>query len=155
MAGSIKFATLGSFANVILGAGVSPTLKNLANGAAILSDVIDNSANKNILSLWELKVRGTSAFAEGAYIACYHILSVDGTNYADGIVAGPVIPPTAPDLIFPLRTVSTQQVIALHNQLLPNSKFKLLLVNTSGFAFTNTDNENVLSYRPYNYAVDV
>lgn len=154
MAGSIKYNVLGSYTSVLLGAGVAPTLKNLANNTGVISNEIDNndSTRRHPLALFDLKVRGASAFGEGAYLVGFFVLAPDGSNYADG--GASVIPPTAPDIVFPLRATSDQQRISLHNVLLPNCKFKVLLFNTSGVGLTNTDNENTLSYRPYNYAVD-
>jgi len=150
MANAIKWSALGTFTTAIAGAGVAPTLKALANAAQKLGAEIDNAtATRNVLADWVLDVRGASAFTAGTWVELYFVQSVDGTNYADGDDS---VAPAASALVgtFPLRAVSTQQRLALRGIELPPTKFKPLVINRGGQAFTNTDNENVLSYRPYN-----
>jgi hypothetical protein len=93
-------------------------------------------------------VRFASAPASGAYVSLYFILSVDGTNYQDGDDS--IAPPQSAFVRnFPCRLVDTQQRISLSGIRLPPTKFKPLVINNGSTAFTNTNDENVLSYRAY------
>lgn len=143
---SIKWSTLGTFTQIINGDGVAPTLKNLAGGTYKIGDEIDNS-NGDRYSQWELSIRGQTAFGAGAYVSIYFIHAVNGTNYEDG--SDTVIPNRDPDMVFAIRPTADQQKIAVSNILLPPNKFKPLFVNNTGIALTNTDDENLLSYRTY------
>ena len=147
MANLIKWsATLGTYTTLIAGASTAPTLKNLANGATKIGNTI--TGNRNQYCALELKVRGASAFVAGGYVGFWWINSADDTNYEDG--SDSVQSQRPQDAIFPVGALSTQQVITLWNVLLPPFNFKPLIINSTGQAFTNTDNENILSYRPYN-----
>lgn len=152
MANAIKWSALGTFTTAIAGAGTAPTLKNLANNAQKLGNEIDNTSGRNIYADLDLFCRFQSAPSAGGTCEVYFIQSVDGTNYADGddTVAPPI---TALVAVIPVRAVTTQQRIAYRQIVLPATKFKPLLINKSGQAMTNTDNENILSYRPYNEEV--
>lgn len=143
-----KWGTQGTFTTAIAGAAVAPTLKNLANAGQKIGGEIDNSSNRYIYADWDLLCRFASAPSAGGYVALYLIPAVDGTNYTDGddSVAPPVNLLIA---TFPVRAVSTAQRVSAIGLRLPNGKFKPLVINVSGQAMTNTDNENVLSYRPY------
>ena len=148
-----KWSALGTFTTAIAGASVAPTLKALANNGRKLGSEIDptGAGDRNTLSLWQLLCRLTSAPGAGKSVDLYFILSADGTNYEYGDDS--TDPPASAYVgSFPLSNVSTAQRITLRGVELPPCKFKPLLVNTSGQALTNTDNENVLSYRTYNVA---
>lgn len=146
----VKWSAQGTFTTLIAGAASSPTLKNLASGARILGDAIDptGSSDRYLYCDLDLYLRAASAPAAGAYVEVYFIKSVDGTNYEDGDAS--VAPPaTALVARIPVRAVNTQQRIAHLRIVLPSCKFKPLFANTSGQALTNTDDENILSYRVY------
>lgn len=147
MANSVKWSALATHTLAIAGDASSPTLKNLASGSLILGDAIDWTADKSQFGLWQLRVRGASAFSSGGYVAVYFVLAQDGTNYEDGGTS--VTPAKAPAMIFPVRAVNTQQIIVIPHALFPPSKFKPLLINSGGQAFTNTNDENQLHYRAY------
>ncbi len=143
-----KWGAQGTFTMAIAGAASAPTLKNLANAGQKIGNAIDNSSNRYIYADWDLFCRFASSPSAGGYVALYLIPAVDGTNYTDGDDS--VAPP--PNLLiatFPVRAVSTAQRVSAIGLRLPNGVFKPLVVNVSGQAMTNTDNENVLSYRPY------
>lgn len=140
-----NWSAYGSFTAAL----ASAALKNLSATAAALSNEIDNSAGDQYAD-WHLDVRGADVFHAGDYVSCWFLKCVDGTNYEDGSTTGPVTPARPADLIFPTRAVNTQQKIARDCVRFPQGKFKVLLVNTTNHNFTNTDNENVLSYRTYN-----
>ena len=148
MATPQKWSALGTFTLAIAGDASSPTLKNLADATLLLGNEIDWTADRSIYGLWQLRCRGASAFAASAAIYVWFILAADGTNYEDG--AAGVEPLKAPDIIFPPRAVSTQQNITRERIVFPPSKFKPLVKNAGGVAFTNTNDENQLHYRPYN-----
>lgn len=149
MANEILWSALGTYTTAIAGAGVAPTLKNLASGGQKIGNAIDNATAKDQYSDWDLYCRFGSAPSAGGSCDLYFIQAVNGTNYQDGddSVAPPV---TAYVGSFPVRAVTTQQRVALRGLLLPATLFKPLLINNSGQSMTNTDDENILSYRPYN-----
>lgn len=154
MPSKILYGTMGSFTTAIAGAASAPTLKNLASNGQKIGNEIDNTSAKEQWSLWVLKVRYTTAPAAGAFIQLHFITAVDGTNYEDG--SDSVAPGTMTFVgsFIPLL-VATQQRLPLFQTtygqriLMPPCKFKPLIINNGSTAFTNTDDENVLSYRVY------
>lgn len=68
----------------IHGDDTSPTLKNLDNNAQKLGEEINNASSLNQYGLFELQVRGSSAFTAGGYLELYLIPATDGSNYSDG-----------------------------------------------------------------------
>lgn len=150
MANAIKYGALGSYTTAIAGAGVAPTLKNLSSAARKLGNAIDLTASgsRNLEANWDLLVRGASAFSATGAIELYFVKSIDGTNYENGDDSTDP-PPSALVGIFYPRAVTTAQRISIARIPLPNCIFKPFIYNKGGQAFTNTDNENVLSYRAY------
>lgn len=147
MPSKVLWSAYGTFTTAIDGVTAAPTLKNLANGGRVLGGVIDNTATHDQYADWQLKIKFAVAPAVGAVVEVHFVLSIDGTNYADGDAS--TTPASAPAMILPVRNVATAQVIAVPYVLLPAGKFKPLFVNTGGQALTNVDSDNVLSYRPY------
>ncbi len=147
MANAIKYS-VPSFALAIAGDASSPTLKNLATGARILSAAMTTSRDE--FSDWRLRVRLQSAPTAGRQVRCWFITDVgDQGVYEDGGVS--VEPLRAPDLIFPVLAVTTQQIIGGMRRILkPNAAYKILLLNDTGVAFTNTNDENQLHLATYN-----
>jgi hypothetical protein len=145
-----KWSALGTFTTAIAGASTAPTLKALANNAGKLGNAIDltGSSDRQMFAHWDLYVRGAAAFTAGGSADLYLVPAVDGTNYADG---GDSTQPPAACFVgsFDLAAVATQQRRVLLMVPLPHALFKPLLWNSGGQAFTNTDNENVLSYRTF------
>lgn len=139
----IRWMPLSAVSNIILGAGVAPTLKALANGSGKISGAIDNSANVFQWLNLSLLVRGAAAFTSGGTVDVWIITALDGTNYEDG--ADAVFPARAPDGYFFLRAVDTAQRIEMPLIAVPPCKFKVLVRNSGGQAFTNTDAENLLN----------
>jgi len=152
VANAIKWSAQGTFTTIINGDASAPTLKNLSNNSNKLGSEVDNATSHNRYADFDLSCRFQSAPVANGYCELYLVQAVDGTNYADGSDS---VSPAINTLVgvFPVRAVATQQKVALRHILLPNSKFKPLLVNLSGFGMTNTDNENVLSIRTYNEEV--
>ena len=138
----------------LLKSGVSPpSLKNLANDANKLSGEWDNTDNdfNHLYALLQLKCRGAAAFDASGEVKVWILPAVDGTDYEDG--GDSLTPDRDPDYTFTVRAVDTQQIIVIKNVLLPPTKFKLLLRNEAGQAFTNTNGENQLDLLAYNEAV--
>lgn len=137
-----------ALAKIINGNASTPTAKNLANGGLKTGNEIDNTSGRHRYISFRLRCRGASAFTAGGYVALFLPTALDGTNYEDG--TDDAITPSSNSCVrtFPLRAVSTQQVIDFVNILTPGPvKFKPVILNAGGQAFTNTDDENELWYR--------
>lgn len=152
MANQIKWSAQGTLTTLINGDATAPTLINLANNSNKLGIEVDNSTAHNRYADFDLYCRFQVAPVASGYCELYLVQAVDGTNYADGSDAV-AASTTALVGVFPVRAVTTQQRVDLRNILLPNSKFKPLLVNLSGQSMTNTANENILVFRTYNEEV--
>jgi hypothetical protein len=122
-------------------------LINLSNGNHALGAEIDNTHATlgYYYAHFKLKVRGADAFHAGDYVSVWFLKASDGTNYEDGAAGTPGTTPARPaDLVFPVRAVSTQQVIDIGPVTIPGCKFKCLVQNNCTHGFTNTADENVL-----------
>lgn len=147
-----KYTALNTFTTAIAGASSSPTLKNLSDASRKLGNEIDNttsSANRDTLSNWELKCKFGSSPTANKPVELYFIKCPDGTNYEYGDDSNDP-PPTALAGVFPVQATTNAQRICLENISLPSCKFKPFIYNRSGQAFTNVDNDNILSYVTYN-----
>lgn len=137
--------------NLLLGAAVAPSLKNLASGSLQISNDYNNSTASTARRPYAdfyLHVRGGVAFSSGDFVAVWLLSSIDdGTTWEDGGVG--TTPARSPDIIFPVNAVSTQQNVAIRGVVLPPGHFKVLLKNSTAQAFTNTDNENTLNMETY------
>lgn len=155
MATTRKWVAYGiSKTTIINGDATAPTLKNLANAAQKCGNEIDNTSNLYQYVDWELYVRFASSPAAGASVSLYLVPAIDGTNYGDGANDSVTPPATCWVGAFPVRAVSTQQRVSLAAPtaqcMIGPGKYKPVIVNTGGQAFTNTDGENTLYYRLYN-----
>jgi hypothetical protein len=150
-----KWSALGTYSAGIAGGATAPTLKNLSGtDGKVLGNVIDNGdvAARHVFSLWELLVRFASAPGEGKVVELYFVKSADNTNFEDG--ADTTLPAsTAFVCAFPVRNITAAQRIAVDKVVLPPGKFKPLIRNNTTIGFTNTDDENVLSYAVYNRTI--
>lgn len=123
-------------------------LKNMANAAVVVSNEIDNSGASSYMHMHlDFLFRVASAPGAGKALEVYLIPTVDGTNYADSTAP---IPATQFLCAFPSRGVNTAQRVSVLHLTIPRLKFKLAVVNSLGQALTNTNDENVLSYRMVN-----
>ena len=123
-------------------------LKNMANAAVVVGNEIDNSGAASYMYMHlGFLFRAASAPVAGTVLEAYLIPTVDGTNYADSTAP---IPATQYLCAFPTRAVNTAQRVSVLHLTIPRLKFKLAVVNSLGQALTNTDSENVLSYRMVN-----
>ncbi len=153
MANKTQYSALGSFTTAIDGSTTTPTLKNLANNGRKIGNALDftGSGSRFTFVMFSLKVRSASAPAANAPVELYMIPTVDGTNYDYGDDSTDPSP-THRVHVFPLRAVSTGYIISTPFWLrLPSVIFKPFIYNKSGQAFTNTDAENILSYRTLDY----
>ena len=147
----VKWSALDTFTTILS----SANLKNLPTLDAVTGSEIDNTAGFQYAD-FDLYIRFASAPAAGAVVYMWFLQAIDGTNYEDGSgTTTPVLPARQADLTFPVSAVSTQQRIALRMRTLPNGKFKPYFYNPTAVGLTNTDNENILSYRRYNDNVTV
>jgi len=146
----LKWSALEAFNTGIDGSASAPTLKGLAAAGQKLGNEIDptGASARNLMMDMQLKVRFLTAPAAGAYVEVFAIQAVDGTQYSDG---DDTVTPSLSAMLgtFPARAVATQQFIALRGVVAPATKFKFLVINRGSTAFTNTDAENILSYRMY------
>lgn len=126
-------------------------LNSLANNALAISALFDNTyaaaGNGSVLGDVELAVQfGTSPTA-GTGVAIWFIQSQDGSTYEDGDAS--ITPARRPDLVVPVRAVTTAQRI-IRRVALPPGKFKVLAKNDgTGQAFAASS--NTLKLRPYSY----
>ena len=145
-----KWSALDAYTTAIAGASTAPTLKNLASAGRKIGNALDftGSGNRQMFIHWDLLVRFAVAPVAGAPVDLYLVPAIDGTNYADG--SDSVDPPASCYVgSFDVGAVATQQRRPLLMIPLPNVIFKPLIINLAGQAFTNTDNENILSYRTF------
>ena len=146
------YAAQGTFTTAIAGASSTPTLKNLSSAGRKIGNALDfTSSGKYMISNWELKCKFQSSPRSLATVELYFVKSIDGTNYETGDDS---TDPTWVSFIgtFIVQANTSAQRIALKNITLPDCVFKPMIVNTAGQAFTNVDNDNILSYRTYNIA---
>lgn len=128
---TIRLRAYGGVATVL-----TTELNSLAatTGKAI-SAALDNTTNLDLWADFELKVTFGTAPTLNSIVELYVLPSVDaGTTYPDG--SGSVLP--APPLYaagFPVRAVTTAQVIVVRGIALPPGLFKVLVQNTTAQAF--------------------
>lgn len=151
MANPNKYSALGTFTTAITGTGTTaPTLRALASADAELGNALDftGSSDRQIWSNWELLVTPASTPTAGSPVELYFLCAPDGTNYEYGDDA---IDPSISALIFvfPVRASTTGHRITARHIRIPNCKFKPLIYNKIGQAFSNVDAQNILSYELY------
>lgn len=151
MAGRIVYSAPTTYTTSIAGAGVAPSLKNLAIGASLLSNAIDNATDKYPYIDLDLYIKTASAASGSPYINLFFLYAIDGTNYEDGSAS--VAPAKAADVVIPIRLTTNQQRIALANIPIGPYLFKVLFTNNTGVALANTDNLNVLSHRFHGHQI--
>ena len=126
------------------------SFNSLANDAGVLSAVIDNTAALDTYCDLELYVSswGSAPVADKT-VDVYFVRSTDGTNYEDNSAARPPINGSAGSFV--LDNIATANRHVIPGILLPPGKFKLLIVNKSGFAMAASG--NILSGLFYNQQV--
>jgi hypothetical protein len=126
-------------------------LKNSANNEGHVGVAIDNTNGHQYIRLW-LRARLVSASTAGGYVNIWFLNGMDlgsGIVHEDGAAGTtPTTPPRPPDCVIPLNTtISTQQVVASPLLMAPPEDFKIMLVNKTGYALTNTNDENEVWYQ--------
>ncbi len=139
-----RWGTPGSYTDAF----AAQALKAMANAAVVLGNEIDNSGATSYMYMHlDFLFRMATAPVAGTTFDVYLIPAVDGTNYADS--AAPI---PAPQFLvsLPSRNVNTAQRVSFLHLTIPRLKFKLAIVNSTAQSTTNTNDENVLSYRMVN-----
>lgn len=148
MANLVQWSDVGTVVLVLNGDATTPTLKNLSAGSLKISDEIDPGATPDSYMDFRLRCRFTASPGK-TLILCWFILDVgDAGAIEDG--SDSVEPSKMQDFHFVTRAVSTQQIIAARQVVIPKSPFKVLLKNDTAVGMTNTDNENQLHSSKYN-----
>ena len=126
---------------------LSAGLNSLANNSNLLSSAITLTTGEPGYRFgeWELYIASSAAAmtANTAFVG-WIIQALDGTNDEDGGTS--VTPARTPDLIFPVRAVSTAQRITWQSDL-PTGSFKVLLRN-DGTGQAIASSANTLKVRP-------
>jgi hypothetical protein len=125
---------------------LSTGLNSLANNALVASSAITLSTGEPGYQRCEAELVVTYGTAPTANTACvvWLLREVDGTNYEDG--SSTVTPSRNPDLVFPLRAVTTAQRIVVTGDLPPGSFVALLRNDGTGQAMAASG--NTLKLRP-------
>lgn len=133
MPNAVKWSAVSSAVTAL-----STELDSLGDGSySAAGSVVDNASEHNVYGDFELHVSFGSAPSGDGFISLYLLTALDGTNYQDG--GGSVAPPhTAWRGNFPLRAVTDAQRVHLHGIVLPPSKFKAVIRNSSGQAFPSS-----------------
>lgn len=128
-------------------------LNSMANNALVACTVFDNTIGQTGDGAeegdFELIVQfGTNPTA-GTGFSLWLLVANDGTNYEDGSAS--ITPARMPDVVFPVRAVTTAQRIN-RRCALPAGKFTPLLKN-DGTGQTVASSGNILNLRPKTPAV--
>lgn len=151
MSTTFKLTDVGTVSLVIAGDGSSPTLKNLANNAYVLSNEVDPGAGSlDLYAQYRLRLRASTP-TKGVVARCWFILDIGDDNNYD-ITSGTNTPDRAPDFVFNGYAITSQQILQSIPAVVarPACPFKVLFQNVSGATLTNTDNENQLHESTYN-----
>ena len=104
------------------------TSTGLTSGSSVLSANITLTSANYTRADCELNTGAWSGtVAANTAVVVWLIRQVDGTNFEDGATG--TDPARVPDMVFPLRPVSTAQRIVIPNIELPRGLFKALLKN--------------------------
>ena len=125
---------------------LSTGLNSLANNALVTSSAITLSTGEPGYQRCEAELVVTYGTAPTANTACvvWLLREIDGANYEDG--SSTVTPSRNPDLVFPLRAVTTAQRIVVTGDLPPGSFVALLRNDGTGQAMSASG--NTLKIRP-------
>lgn len=128
---------------------LSSEMNGLANNALAIGSAFDNTIGQtgDGYTMCDVElITGTWSVAPTAStcISLWFIQAPDGTNYEDGDAS--TTPAKIPDVIFPLRAVTTAQRI-VRRTLMPWGKFKPLVKN-DGTGQTMNASGNIIKIRP-------
>lgn len=117
----------------------------LANGARLLSTTIFVTNTGYTKADCELTVPSFSgAVAANGAVSLWILRTLDNTNYGDGDPS--TDSPRLPDVVFPLRAVSTAQRVIMSGIDLPPEPFKALVRNDTGVTMNATWTLKCLNY---------
>lgn len=148
MANAIKWSALGG-----VQVGVTGTnMRSVADGANKLGSEYDNSSNHHRFADFVAKLTFNTAPTAGDYVALYLLGAPDGSNYEYG---GDSVDPAASSVVgnFIVRTTTATHYCVLKHIILPNTKFKPLVMNEGGSRFSGTAAELRLTFYPYDEEV--
>lgn len=133
---------------------LSSELNSLANNSnalgAAFSNNVGGTGNGYTLCDLQLVVTFGTAPSANTGLTLWLLGSQDGATFEDG--SSSVTPARMPECVFPVRAVTTQQVI-IRRILLPFGIFKPLLQNTgTGQSLASTG--NTLNVRPASYQLN-
>lgn len=120
-------------------------LNSLANNGLAVSGAITITDSGHILADVTLVVTYGSAPTANTGCSIWFLRETDGTNYEDGDAS--TTPARAPDLVIPLRAVTTAQRI-IRKCVLPPGTFKALLKN-DGTGQAMAASGNTLKLKPF------
>lgn len=132
-------------------AGFTTALNSLANDAAVLSSEYDNTSDRDVYAdiLFNIAGHGTAPTADRTH-DLYIVRTIDGgSTYEDYSASRP--PAYGSVGSFVLDNTSGAQKHVIPGVLLPPGKFKLLLVNKSGYALASSG--NTVKWTTYNLQV--
>jgi hypothetical protein len=139
-ASALLWSAIDAIETIIL--GTTSGLRNLASLTNVLGSEIDNNTattTRRAFARFHLHVKFVTAPNVGEFVALWFLPRQDNTSssaYEDGDASTTPVRP--PDVIFPVRAVTTQQHIVVIAPL-PAGYFKVLARNGTGFAIANTN----------------
>lgn len=120
-------------------------LNSLANNALAISAAVITVTSGGYLSV---EVEGVFTFGvaptANTGLSVWFLREIDGTNYEDGSAS--ITPARAPDLVIPVRAVTTAQRVSIPLSLPPGNFFALLKNDGTGQALAASG--NTLKIRP-------
>lgn len=145
MANAVKWSALGSAVVGVTGT----SMRSVSDGANKLGSEYDNSSNHNMYADFVGKFTFNTAPTSGDYVALYLLGAPDGTNYEYG---GDAVDPAANSWVgnFIVRTTTATHYCVLKHILLPNTKFKPLIMNEGGSRFSTTAADLRITFHVYN-----
>ena len=125
---------------------LSTELNTLGDGANKLSASFNNSADLFVFEDVEILVKSVTTPAADAHVKLYILLSVDGTNFADGTDS---VDPADSNEVYTVLVAATaaDQYHTFRGVILPPGFYKYLVMNEIGVSMAAT--LNTLKRRPY------
>ena len=130
---------------------MSADLNALGNGSSVLSTtVVDNSTNLDLVNNWELVITSTSSMTANTVMSMWLVVSIDGTNYAEGTSANAAQPSMWwGDFEIPRAANSFRLALVGGKScplFLPPLKFKPLIKNGSGQALLSVNTLKLITH---------
>jgi hypothetical protein len=111
---------------------------SLANNAAQVSAAVTltNSGYREAWCFLDIPGASVAPVAGSVLSVWFRLLSADGTTFADGDAS--IAPPDIPSMTFPLRAVTTRQVVQAFVPRMPTSGFRIRTLNDATGATITT-----------------